>query len=134
MSFNHKLGDIATRSAGFESSKTILSQAIYTDLVLGKKWKEVDYKPVQSLDICIFLAKDPDRHEQLFILPIFQENTKLSIERIKDIFDLLSEDLAIEEEIEKLTLAIYAPDSTIVYYHIKKGLTRPIQRNLEKST
>ncbi|KAI8333807.1 hypothetical protein EDC96DRAFT_548432 [Choanephora cucurbitarum] len=101
MNFNHKLEDIATRSAGFESSKTILSQAIYTDLVLGKKWKEVDYKPVQSLDTCVFLAKDPDRYqEQLFILPIFQESTKLSIERIKDIFDSLSKDLAIEEEIE----------------------------------
>lgn len=32
----------------------------------------------------------------------------------------------------KLTLAIYSTDSTIVYYHLSKGLVKPTERNKSK--
>lgn len=36
-----------------------LSQQVYSDLVLTKKWKHVDYQFINRLQTCIFMTKEP---------------------------------------------------------------------------
>ncbi|KAI8091207.1 uncharacterized protein B0P05DRAFT_583732 [Gilbertella persicaria] len=100
MNFQQRLNDIATQSIGFPSSKIALSQAVYSDLVLAKKYKDVEYKPISGLNSCVFLVQEPGSLEPLVILPILQEGLALSMKRIAAIFDLLCDsqikDTAIE--------------------------------------
>lgn len=131
MNFQETLNDIELKSHGFPPSNITLSQKIYSDLVLAKKWKNVNYRPVTGLEICVFLANEPGtppETDPLVIVPIFQDTEKLNLKRIKEIFQALS---IIEENkpITKFTFAIYSSDSTIVYYHINQGLVKPTQRN-----
>ncbi|KAI7905208.1 Sen15 protein-domain-containing protein [Cokeromyces recurvatus] len=125
MNLQDKLKDIETKSVGFPSSNVALSQRIYTDLVLAKKWRHVEYKPAKELATCVFLAYEPgNMNEQLIVLPISQDKTKLTIDRITEIFDKLNKSYIIDSPIEKLTLAIYYSDSTVLYYHLSKGLAK----------
>ncbi|CAO3648975.1 unnamed protein product [Mucor hiemalis] len=132
MNFRETLNDIELKSKGFPSSNITLSQKVYSDLVLAKKWKNVDYIPVAGLEICVFLANEPGTpldNDKLVIVPIFQDTEKLSLKRIKEIFQSLSTN---DKPITKFTFAIYASDSTIVYYHMNQGLVKPTQRNNNK--
>ncbi|KAG2208385.1 hypothetical protein INT46_001054, partial [Mucor plumbeus] len=118
------LHNIELASNGFPSNNISLSQRIFADLVLAKKWKDVKFKAVQGLQICVFLAHEPgNTNNQLIIVPILQDEANLSIENIANMFN------SINTPAEKLTLAIYSSDSTIVYYHIRKGLAKATQRN-----
>ncbi|KAI8371625.1 tRNA intron endonuclease [Radiomyces spectabilis] len=108
---------------------TSLLRLVFLDLVLSKLWKNVQLFPVENLNTSIILAHEPDTppDQYLVILPISQEDT-LSMKRISDMFKAL--DGANIRQIQgdglkKITLAIVSPDSTIVYYHISRGLVPP---------
>ncbi|GAA5815127.1 hypothetical protein MFLAVUS_008633 [Mucor flavus] len=90
MSFQEQLIDLQLKSSQFSPSNVLLSQKIYGDLVLAKKWKHVDYKPINDLDICVFIATEPESSQQLTILPIYQDKTQLSLQRMSEIFEILS--------------------------------------------
>lgn len=79
------MNDIQLKSINFPSSNILLSQKIYSDLVLAKKWKYVEYKPVNGLNTCVFLANEPEpstaTSHKLIILPIFQDKEQLSLKR-----------------------------------------------------
>lgn len=75
------MNDLQLKSIGFSPSNILLSQKIYGDLVLAKKWKHVEYKPIKELDICIFIATEPESNQDLTLLPVYQDTTQLSLER-----------------------------------------------------
>ncbi|KAI9486800.1 MAG: hypothetical protein EXX96DRAFT_614606 [Benjaminiella poitrasii] len=85
MNLEDQLNDIKRQSVGFPCSNIALSQKIYTDLVLAKKWRHVEYKPAKELETCVLLAYEPgNMNEQLVILPILQDGKKLSVEWFVD--------------------------------------------------
>ncbi|KAI7887720.1 uncharacterized protein EV154DRAFT_484811 [Mucor mucedo] len=104
MNFQEQLNDIKSKSVNFPPSNILLSQKIYSDLVLAKKWKNVEYKPVNGLEICVFLANEPELStpsiHKLIILPIFQDTEQLSLKRISNIFEVLSTSQVIDTPIE----------------------------------
>lgn len=73
------------KSSGFSHSNIALTQKVYSDLVLAKRWKNVEYKPVKGLDMCVILANEPEppipTTNKLIIVPIHQDNEQLSIKR-----------------------------------------------------
>ncbi|KAI7874840.1 hypothetical protein K492DRAFT_174080, partial [Lichtheimia hyalospora FSU 10163] len=103
------------------------------DLVLAKLWENVKVYPVESLQTSILVGHEPDTpcEQQLVILPILQEKT-ISMNRLAYYFKALRAAGFVNQQdqpLSKLTLAIIAPDSTIVYYHIQPGLVPPTSSN-----
>ncbi|KAI8885594.1 hypothetical protein K501DRAFT_179552, partial [Backusella circina FSU 941] len=94
------------------------------DLVLMKKWKDVEYKPIAGINKCIIIGHEPGTQEELVIIPVLQQD-KFTLNRLSDIFNALKQDI----KRSRCTLAIYCPDSTLVYYHISKGLRKPTEKN-----
>ncbi|KAI8646574.1 Sen15 protein-domain-containing protein, partial [Parasitella parasitica] len=122
MTYQEQLKNIELASNGFPPNNISLSQRIFSDLVLAKKWKDVQFEANQGLQTCIFLAREPEKTcNQLFIIPVLQDEANLSMDNIAYMFD------SIKTPVEKLTLAIYSSDSAIVYYHISKGLVKATQ-------
>ncbi|CAO3610068.1 unnamed protein product [Mucor fragilis] len=124
MIYQEELEKIALACKGFPSNNISLSQRVFADLVLAKKWRNVKFKPNQGLQTCLFIAHEPEKTDkELVIIPVLQDEAKLSINTITNMFN------SIDIPADCLTLAIYSSDSTIVYYHISKGLVKSSQRN-----
>jgi hypothetical protein len=79
------LDDIKLKSSGFSQTNITLTQKVYSDLVLAKRWKNVDCKAVKGLDMCVILADEPEpptpTTDKLIIVPIHQEKEQLSLKR-----------------------------------------------------
>ncbi|CAO0799331.1 unnamed protein product [Mucor circinelloides] len=87
MIYQEELEKIKIACKGFPSNNISLSQRIFADLVLAKKWKDVKFKPNQGLQTCVFIAHEPgNTNKELVIIPVLQDETKLSINTITNMF------------------------------------------------
>ncbi|RCH79799.1 hypothetical protein CU097_001736 [Rhizopus azygosporus] len=93
MSFESKIKDI--QSKPMSPMDAYLSQQVYSDLVLTKKWKHVDYQFINQLQTCIFMTKEPGIEELLYILP-FSETESLSLKKIATLFDAIKSEMTID--------------------------------------
>ncbi|KAJ8664045.1 hypothetical protein O0I10_000323 [Lichtheimia ornata] len=114
-----------------------LVRHVYMDLTLAKMWENVQVYPVESLQTSILVGHEPDTppEQQLVILPILQEKT-VSMDRLSSYFKALRAAGFANQKgqaLSKLTLAIIAPDSTIVYYHVQPGLVPPSSSNVNNN-
>ncbi|CDS11560.1 hypothetical protein LRAMOSA03823 [Lichtheimia ramosa] len=114
-----------------------LVRHVYMDLTLAKMWENVQVYPVESLKTSVLVGHEPDSpsEQQLVILPILQEET-VSMNRLSSYFKALRAAGFANQKgqpLGKLTLAIIAPDSTIVYYHIQPGLIPPTSSNINNN-
>ncbi|CAO3618933.1 unnamed protein product [Cunninghamella blakesleeana] len=127
--FEETFKEITTLTEKYPHYQDITLQ-VYEDLVLNKAWKKVDVIPIDSLERCILQAHEPETppEERLIILPIHQDQS-LSSSILSATFQQLSL-LKISNHLShfslsKITLGIVASDSTVLYYHIHKGLEHP---------
>ncbi|ORX45675.1 hypothetical protein DM01DRAFT_1339904 [Hesseltinella vesiculosa] len=129
-SFQDHLADLEPIINRYPTSAPFLRH-VYLDLVLNKQWKQVEIKPIDSLVANVLLAHEPNTpaEDRLVILPR-DHREKLSTDAIQAIFEKLNtahldDDSTHLHQLKKLTLAIVGSDSTVLYYHIHKGLVPP---------
>ncbi|ORZ19706.1 Sen15 protein-domain-containing protein [Absidia repens] len=130
VSFKSQYDHIQSLASAFPESTTLILQ-VYQDLALNKLWKTIHVIPIPNLDTCVLQAHEPGTPEddQLLIIPI-RHDEALSTEKIAGLFQGLDQSKLqtnglMPSPSKRITLAIVARDSTVLYYHISKGLSPP---------
>ncbi|KAI8328253.1 tRNA intron endonuclease [Chlamydoabsidia padenii] len=113
---------VQTMALAFPGNSDLIIQ-VYKDLALNKQWKNIQPIAIDDLQICILRAHEP-LGEWLTIVPI-RYDQELSMEMIARTFGYLDKANLTSTSLKKITFGIVTRDSTVLYYHISKGLIPP---------